>query len=311
MICRENFVESLELNILPHPTSNAALDYCYINYLQLIIIIKNQLIMSVFVQFINKKTRHLLIIIYFAFIIMSRGSIAYKLKRSLSDIPEGEVFDYRRFNWGNEQAVLRTLSRLVGSGDLLRLERGKYYKPRKSRFGTLRPTEPEILKTQTQKSEEVVGYLTGAALYNQLGLTNQVSNELAIVRNTKLPDKEINGYRLKFVTRSFKFRKKDIPLLQLLDAIRDIRDIPDTSADKVIPKLVEKMKGLDEEALMQMVKLSKNYNPATRALLGAIVEYYFPAINTEAIKKSLNPLSKYKLGLAESTLITKSNWNIE
>lgn len=242
---------------------------------------------------------------------MSRGSVAYKIKRSLPDIPEGEVFDYRRFKCGNEQAVLRALSRLVQEGEILRFEKGKYYKPRKSRFGVMRPEEKEIVRTQTEKSDAIVGYVSGVGLYNQLGLTTQVSNELYIVRSTKLPDKEINGYRLKFVARPFRFRKNDIPLLQLLDAIKGIKNIPDTPADVVIKRLAARMKELDEDDLVQMVKLSKNYNPATRALLGAILENYFPAVNTEIIKKSLNPLSKYKLGLEKSTLVSKSNWNIE
>jgi hypothetical protein len=267
--------------------------------------------MAIYVQFITKKSRQLLIINYFAIEIMGRESIAYKVKRSLREIPEGEVFDYRRFDWGNEQAVLRTLSRLVQKGDLLRMEKGKYYKPRKSRFGTLRPAEQEVIKTQTRKNDAVVGYLTGVALYNQLGLTTQVSNQLAIVRNSKLPDKEINGYRLKFVTRPFKFRKKDVPLLQLLDVLRDIKEIPDTSITKVIPKIIAKMKELDQDSLLQMVKLSKNYNPGTRALLGALLQAYFPNVNTESIKKTLNPLTRYKLGLDDSTLISKANWNIE
>jgi hypothetical protein len=242
---------------------------------------------------------------------MGTESVAYKLKRSIASIAEGEVFDYRRFNQGSEQAVLRTLSRLTKSGELVRIEKGKYYKPRQSRFGLLRPGENQVLKTQTLKNDKVIGYLTGTALYNQLGLTTQVSNELVIVRNGRLPEKEINGYRLKFVARPIKLKKNDIPLLQLLDVLKDIKDIPDTSIDKTIPKFVKRMQQLSEEELNQKIRLSMDYNPATRALLGAILECYFPIIQLGSLRRSLNPLTKYKLGISQQILYNKTNWNIE
>src|SRR5205814_2219711 len=116
-----------------------------------------------------------------------------------------------------------------------RIEKGKYYKPRQTRYGTLRPSENEIIKSLTFKNNQLVGYLTGTTLYSQLGLTNQVSNTLTIASPSRLPTKELNGYRIKFVTNPIKFNQKDIPLLQLLDALKSIKEIPDSSPEKAIP----------------------------------------------------------------------------
>jgi len=244
---------------------------------------------------------------------MSTKSIAKTVRQRLNAIPEGEVFGYRSFgiDQNKEQALAQTLSRLTQSGKIVRVEKGKYYKPRNTRFGTLRPAESEIIKTLTVKNNQVVGYLTGITLYNQLGLTTQVSNTLVIARNSRLPVKEINGYKIRFITKTFKFKKEDIFLLQLLDAIRDIKAIPDSSVEKSITILVGQMKRLTEEEIKRMSKLAMKYNPATRALLGAMLEKYFSEIPVSGLFKSLNPLSKYKLNVSNTVLSGKSKWYIE
>jgi hypothetical protein len=244
---------------------------------------------------------------------MNANSIARNLRRSLATIPEGEVFDFRRFAAGDkdEIAITKALSRLAKSGKIVRMGKGKYYKPRQTRFGTLRPAETQVVQTLTVKNGRTVGYLTGTALYNQLGLTTQVSNTLTIARNSRLPVKELNGYKIKFITKPFRFRKKDIPLIQLLDALCDIKDIPDTSVNKAIKILVGIMKELSKEELKRLSKLAMDCNPGTRALAGALLEFYFPSVSVTQLMKSLNPLSKYKLGITASSLPNKLKWNIE
>ena len=245
---------------------------------------------------------------------MSTTSIAKTIRRNLPAIPEGEVFDFRRFAVGDneEQALTKALSRMALAGDIVRVKKGKYYKPKQTRFGVLRPDESEIIKTLTQKNNKSVGYITGLTLYNQLGLTTQVSNTLVIARNSRLSVNKINGYKVRFITGPAKFGQKDIPLLQLLDIIRNIKTIPNTSVKKSILVLVGLMKKISSDDLKKMSKLAlDNYNPATRALLGAILELNFPATPINDLLKSLNPLSKYKLKIDKPTLPNKSKWYIE
>ncbi|HEY4060956.1 MAG TPA: DUF6088 family protein [Puia sp.] len=220
---------------------------------------------------------------------------------------EGQAFVFV-IEGQTDAAYFRALSRMVKAGKLIRLEKGKYYKPKNSRFGTLRPSEAEIVKALTQRGGKMVGYLTGNALYNKWGLTTQVPGKITIARRSRLPEKEVSGYKIKFTLRSFPFKETDIPLLQLLDALTDIRQIPDTSPAGVIPVLVNRMKELQSSQLDQMVGLASEYPPSTRALLGALLDTNFPAQQTGSLLASLNSLTRYRLAGIEALLPNKSKW---
>jgi len=209
----------------------------------------------------------------------------------------------------SELAYFKALSRLAQSGKLVRLEKGKFYKSKTTRFGPIRPTESEIIKALTQKGDKITGYLTGNALYNRLGLTTQVPNTLTIARRTRLPEKDLSGYKIRFTVRPFPFKETDVPLMQLLDAFTDIQKIPDTSPEKVVPFLVEKISNLQPLQISRMMKLALKYPPSTRALLGALLEAYLPSQPTDILRKSLNPLTKYKLKGIETVLPNNTKWN--
>jgi hypothetical protein len=59
-----------------------------------------------------------------------------------------------------------------------------------------------------------------------------------------------------------------------------------------------------------MARLALKYSPATRALLGALMEQLQLGRTTEALLKSLNPITKYKLAGAAKILSTTEKWNI-
>jgi hypothetical protein len=237
-------------------------------------------------------------------------SIASKVEREVDALRDGQGFVIVTAG-KSEAAYFKALSRLVKAGKLARIEKGKYYKPLKTRFGTLRPSETELVKTLTQRGDKIVGYLTGNVLYNQWGLTTQVPNTLTIARRNRLPEKELSGYKVKFAVRPFPFTATDIPLLQLLDALTDIRRIPDAAPGSVIPLLASKMKELLPYQLDQLVKLSMDYPPSTRALLGAVLESYFPDQDTTALLASLNPLTRFRLKDIETTVKDKAKWNFK
>jgi Family of unknown function (DUF6088) len=239
---------------------------------------------------------------------IKQANIANRVKHQIKALPEGQVL--RMIPEGqNELAYFKTLSRLVQSGKLIRLEKGKYYKPKITRFGPIRPSESEVIKALTQKGDKVTGYLTGNALYNLWGLTTQVPNILTIARRTRLPVKELSGYKIRFAVRPFAFKDTDIPMMQLLDALTDIQKIPDTSPEKVVPIWIEKISNLQSLQISRMMKLALEYPPSTRALLGALLETYLPSQPTDILRKSLNPLTKYKLKGIEAVLPNNTKWN--
>jgi len=234
-------------------------------------------------------------------------SIASTVQRQVAALGDGQVLTIM-VEGQTDAAYFRALSRMVKAGKLVRLGKGKYYKPKGSRFGSLRPSETEIVKTFTHRGGKTVGYLTGNTLYNQWGLTTQVPNKITIARRSRLPEKEISGYKIKFAVRPFPFKEADIPMLQLLDALTDIREIPDTSPLTVVPLLVAKMKELQPSQLNRLPRLALEYPPSTRALLGALLNTHFPEQKTELLQASLNPLTRYQLEGIEALVSNKSKW---
>ncbi len=59
-----------------------------------------------------------------------------------------------------------------------------------------------------------------------------------------------------------------------------------------------------------MVRLSQKYPPATRALLGAILDQLGRTENLNTLQSSLNPITQYKMKGAAEVLKTTEKWNI-
>lgn len=240
-------------------------------------------------------------------------STAYVVRKKVEKMQPGEVFAYSNFNLdkSEELSLAKSLSRLAKEGAIVRLAKGKYYKPKNTSFGKLRPSESTLVDALTKRNNQRIGYLTGISVYNRLGLTSQISNTLVIATNKPLPPKLLEGYKVKYVKREFDIRDQDIPLLQILDAIRDIKSIPDSSPDETLKVLVSKIKALPEEDRNQLVKLALNYNAATRSLIGAMLQRYVPRMPINKLAESLNVLSSYEIGVSENILPNKSDWNIK
>lgn len=95
------------------------------------------------------------------------------IQRSQS-LPEGEVLSTREFlSLGSRIAVNQAFSRLAKSGKLIRICRGMYVAPVKSRFGTRAPEPEKVIRALAEKTGEEVTS-SGARAANNLGLTTQI-----------------------------------------------------------------------------------------------------------------------------------------
>jgi hypothetical protein len=99
-------------------------------------------------------------------------------------------------------------------------------------------------------------------------------------------------------------------LLGLLDAIKDIKSIPDCSITKAVAIIRSKIQSLSESQLNELIKYALFYPSRVRALLGAILENSNNYSKIDVLKESLNPLTKIKLGISDNDLPTVKNWNI-
>jgi hypothetical protein len=227
----------------------------------------------------------------------------------INRLPKGYVFTYVNFinEVKQKEAVIKALNRMAASGKITKLSKGRFYKPEATIFGKLTPEQSQVVKDLLRKDGKIIGYLTGLSMYNRLGLTTQVSNTIQIGKNQIRPEFKRGRYIIAFIKQKNTITAENIPILQILDAIRFINKIPDSSNNDSFRRIAAIIRKMRPENKVQLIRLSMKYPPATRALTGAILEYIGEK-NTEQLKKSLNPITKYKLK-AEVYPIA-ANWNI-
>ncbi len=237
---------------------------------------------------------------------------AVYIASTIDRLAKGYVFTYADFtiDVNQKEAVIKALNRMVASGKIAKLSKGKYYKPENTPFGNLLPNQAQVVKDLLEENGKITGYLTGHSIYNHLGLTRQVSNTIQIGKNQVRPNFKRERYTIAFVKQKNTITKENIPLLQLLDAIRYIKKIPDARIEASCKRLSAIIKDLKDKEINTLVRLALKYPPATRALLGALLDPLQKGQTVEPLFKSLNPITKYKLTGAANALSTTEKWNI-
>lgn len=100
-------------------------------------------------------------------------------------------------------------------------------------------------------------------------------------------------------------------MLQILDSLKLIKQIPDTTVSKSVIIIKRYIQELKENKLSILVKLSKAYPPRVRALLGFILESTGNTNYTAELRKTLNPMTIYAIGLSDLKDFDFTNWNIK
>ncbi len=231
---------------------------------------------------------------------------------TINKLPKGYIFTYSNFisEVNRKEAVIKALNRMADSGKIQKLSKGKFYKPETSVFGNLKPTQAQVVKDLLDDDGKPTGYLTGYRIFNQLGLTTQVSNTIQIGKNEIRPAFKRELYTIAFIKQKNTITKENIPFLQLLDAIRYIKKIPDANNTSACIRLIAILRDYKDQDKLTLVKLSLKYPPATRALLGALLEETQNSSITVPLRKSLNPITVYKLPGVNNVLPNAINWNI-
>lgn len=227
--------------------------------------------------------------------------------------PKGYVFTYADFitDVNKKEAVIKALNRMVASGKIAKLSKGKYYKPEVTQFGNLLPDVKQVVKDLLEENGKIIGYLTGYSIYNQLGLTTQVSNTIQIGKNETRPGFKRERYTISFIKQKNTITKENIPLLQILDSIRYIKKIPDAGIESSCKRFLSILKDLSVNNYNMLVRLALKYPPVTRALLGAMLDQLQQADITQPLLKSLNPITKYKLTGVSKVLSSTQKWNLQ
>ncbi len=236
--------------------------------------------------------------------------IGEQIKQIIASFPDGVVFTISDFGFdpGNDSALAKALSRMAASGELCKVSKGKYYKPKETLLGKMKPAGIEIVKDFLEKDGQIIGYITGPQAFAEMGLTSQISSAIMIGSGKYRRPLQRGEYRITFLKQDNPITNDNIGLLRILDAIKLIREIPAVSPDAACKAIISLIRSLPPQSTVELEKLSLAYTSYVRALLGAILEYI--GRPTTTVRKSLNGVTSYKLPVSESVLPNKSNWNI-
>ncbi len=239
-------------------------------------------------------------------------TISSTVKQCVQQMMPGQVFGYGDIAVYQEapSAVVKAMSRLLKAGEIKRLSKGLFYKPKQGILGELKPSDSELLKTILYKGGQLRGYITGTALYNQLGLTAQLPHTITVAIEGGRQEKDFGTLKIKLIKSRAPVKAADVMLLQYLDVLRGINDIPDADTNESLKRMAEKLSMLDDGQLKRLQWLAiKYYTAATRAVLGLILEFNGQRV-TPSLKASLNPLSRYSIGLDPAQWLNKVDWYI-
>ena len=235
------------------------------------------------------------------------------IKNSIDKFEAGYIFTADDFSTTVNEAknVSKILNHFVTTGYLRKLSKGKFYKPKASKFGELPPDTYQVVKDLIQKDGKLIGYITGYSAFNDFALTTQVSAILEIGMRKEKKAIVRGIYRIRFIRQENTITKENIPFLRLLDCLRFFKNIPDTTPNSACQRLIYLIEKLDEHEISRIKKLALKYTPQAIALLGAILEMINPQEDTTMLLKKLNPITVYKLGISDKILPTQKKWNIQ
>ena len=234
------------------------------------------------------------------------------VKNKIENLVYGYVFTASDFpvDVTKQKSVNKVLENLTKAGKIRRLSKGRYYKTKTTEFGELIPDSYQIVKDLLTENEKTIGYVTGYQIFNELGLTTQISAILQIGTVKDKKSMKRSYYRIKFVKQWNIITKENIPLLQLLDCLRFFKNIPDTMPKESCQRLLYLLSKLNDNQKNKIKKLVIKYTPQAIALLGAMLETLNPNEDLEILKQTLNFQTFYKLSIPQEILPTQKKWNI-
>ena len=239
-------------------------------------------------------------------------TISKKIEDKVKNLPIGTTFTYQTLSVKADEyaATAKALERLIKKEVIKRVSTGVFYKPKQTIFGELMPREEELLKNYLFNNDKRIAYITGLSLYNKLGLTTQVPKTIKIASRDKRIFASIGNLKGKPVKSYIDVSDKNYYILEILDALKDFKQIPDMDKKSGLLLLADRIKKWEKKDKTLLIKYALKYPPRVRAILGAILENFITTEDVKPLKESLNPLSQYEYNIAETILPNAKNWNI-
>jgi uncharacterized protein DUF6088 len=192
-------------------------------------------------------------------------------------------------------AVAQALSRLAKKGELHRLSKGVYYRPRQTALGVSRPNPSAVRDLAGKKTI----FPSGIAAANLLGFTTQSAGRTEVATSaSSLPRKLIGADTVVHTRRPPAWSRLSETDTALLDFLRNggtASELPPQETIKRLLALLREGKRYD-----RLLKVAATEPPRVRAMLGALGEALGNKARARALERlraSLNPLSRYDFGI--------------
>ena len=240
-------------------------------------------------------------------------TISQKIEKRIASITTGTTFRYEDLDIEASEygAAAKSIGRFVDKGTLQRASKGVFYKPRQTVFGLVKPSDYELLKPYLFKNNKRVAYITGIQLYNQMGLTTQMPFTIEISGKSRLKITKVGNIKVKSIKNFIEVTDENYQLLGILDTFKDFDTIPDIDRTTAIKLLINNVKKLTPQQTQEFMMYALKYPPRVRAFVGATLENIDKTLDLINLKKSINPLSKYKVGITSILLPNANNWNLK
>lgn len=191
-------------------------------------------------------------------------------------------------------AAAQALSRLARQGEIERLSKGIYYRTRKTAFGKSHPNPAAIRKLATSRKSAFPSGITAAS---HLGFTTQSPRRAELATTAlSLPRKLVGEDALIHTRRPEAWSRLSATDAAILDFLRNGGKTGELSSNETI----ERMQSLLSEPgrFARLLTVADTEPPRVRAMLGAFGERLGRTrTETERLRQSLNPLSKFEFGI--------------
>lgn len=199
------------------------------------------------------------------------ASFRREILQQIEGFEPGRIFTFADLSFDVDKTanVAVLVSEQCRKGNIARIQKGAYYRPKKSALGlgNLPVYQDEKLIYITKKLR---GYLTGVYVYNKMGLTEQVAVTLTIATRRPVRRFRFNNLEIECVKAYCDALDCDenIGLVRMLDAIKDIKHIPGTCEQDVYDRLKNRyFSRMEARELEAMVRLAKKYPPGVRKVV--------------------------------------------
>ena len=181
----------------------------------------------------------------------------------------------------------KTLERMCKKGILVHLTKGLYYRPKNTRFGTVPISEKDIVDHYIKDNQ---GIVVGYRLFNQKGLTTQISKRVEVL-SSAVPGKKKNIHNIYVMNISISLTPETIPIIETLEILQNYKSIEDINNTALAAYMKDFARHYADEATVYVLK-NRKYKKSTIAFLESFLNY-FKIENT--LNQFLSSLSSYAI----------------